>query len=114
MSVSKKKITLKVYFLLILMFSIVCTQFVNECVRIYELAAYNTEQYLDITLEDSCSLETHIYSAEEAEDCITCSLFKSETNGYVIRAKAIAITSHIHEVYLGLNTPPPEQMRLLS
>src|SRR6218665_3936702 len=114
MSVLKKKLTSKAYFLLILMFSFICTQFVTEGIRIHELTANKTEQCLDISLEDSGSLETHIFGIEEVEACINSSFFKPVMIEFTLSKEAIFFTSYVPEVYLGLNTPPPEQMRLLA
>jgi hypothetical protein len=114
MSVLKKKLTSKVYFLLILMFSFICRQFIAEGIRIYELAMNKTEQCLDISLEDSGSLETQISGIEEVEACINSSLFKPVTIEFTLNNEAIFTASYVPKVYLGLNTPPPEQMRLLA
>jgi hypothetical protein len=114
MSAFKKKITSKVYFLLILMFSFICRQFVTESIRIYELAMNKTEQCLDISLEDNCSLETQMSGIEESEACIVYDIFKPVMMEFTLCKEAIFITANVHEVYLGLNTPPPEQIRLLA
>ncbi|RYU97676.1 hypothetical protein [Emticicia agri] len=114
MLVLKKKIALKVYFLLILMFCFICRQFISEGIRIYELAVNNTEQCLDISLEDNCSLETQVFGAEEVEACVGSNLFRPVMIEFTHSKEAIFSASNIHEVYLGLNTPPPEQMRLLA
>lgn len=114
MSVLKKKITSKAYFLLILMFSFICRQFVNEGFRIYELAMNETEQCLDISMEDTCSLETQISGIEEVEASIASHLFKPTMMEFTFCKEAIFTTANVHEVYLGLNTPPPEQIHLLA
>ncbi|RFS16389.1 hypothetical protein D0T08_11930 [Emticicia sp. C21] len=114
MSVLKKKITSKAYFLLILMFSFICRQFVTEGFRIYELAMNKTEQCLDISLEDSCSLETQMSGIEEVEASIASHLSKPVMMEFTFCKEAIFTATNVHEVYLGLNTPPPEQMRLLA
>lgn len=114
LSVNKKEITTKVYFLLILMFSFICRQFLNEGIRIYDLAAYESEQCLDISLEDSCSLETTSLSIDAAEECVMSNTFKPVITELTLCKEAISFTSNIHEVYLGLNTPPPEQSFLLA
>lgn len=112
-SVNKKEISTKVCFLLILMFSFICRQFLNEGIRIYELAAHESEHCLDISLEDSCSLETTSLSTDAADECVISNMFKPIITELTLCKEAISFTSNIHEVYLGLNTPPPEQLFLL-
>lgn len=114
MSVHKKKITSTVYFLLILMFSFICRQFISEGIRIYELATNNIEQCLAISIEDNCSLETQMFGIEEVEAYLASDLFKTNITEFTLGKEAIFFASNVHEVCLGLNTPPPEQMRLLA
>ncbi|GAB3524536.1 hypothetical protein [Emticicia fontis] len=96
------------------MFSFICTQFVTEGIRIHELTANKTEQCLDISLEDSGSLEAKLFSLDEAEECFSAGLFKPVVIECTLNKEAMFFTSYVPEVYLGLNTPPPEQMRLLA
>ena len=96
------------------MFSFISRQFINEGFRIYELASSNAEQCLDISLEDSSSLETQMSGIEEAEATIASNLFKPTIAEFTHGKEAIFSATFVHEVYLGLNTPPPEQIRLLA
>lgn len=112
-SVNKKEICTKVCVLLILMFSFICRQFLNEGIRIYDLAAHESEHCLDISLEDSCSLETTSLGTDAAEECIMSNMLKPVLIELTLCKEAISFTTNIHEVYLGLNTPPPEQSFLL-
>ncbi|MBA4850772.1 hypothetical protein [Emticicia sp. BO119] len=86
----------------------------NEGFRIYELAINKTEQCVDISLEDNCSLETQMFGIEEADAYIASDFFKPVMMDFTLSKEAIFSASNVHEVYLGLNTPPPEQMRLLA
>ena len=112
LSVWKKKILIKVRFLLILLFSFICGHLINEGLRIYDLLTTKTESCLDICMEDNCSLETKILSIEEAEEHTIDNLFKPVIIEFFISNEAIFSASYVHDVYLGLNTPPPEQTGL--
>lgn len=113
-SVWKKKITSKVHFLMILTLSFICGHLINEGFRIYDMLTTKTESCLDISIEDNCSTETKMFSIEEAEDCISHELFNPVVIEYALLTEAVSSTVNIHEVYLGLNTPPPEQKHLLA
>ncbi len=113
-SVLKKKMASKVNFLMILTFSFICGHLVNEGFRIYDLLTTKTESCLDISIEDSCSTEAKMFGIEEAEDCISYTLFNPYVAEYSLCVEPIPFASNIHEVYLGLNTPPPEQKHLLA
>ncbi|WP_337041427.1 hypothetical protein [Emticicia sp. 17c] len=108
----KKNILTKVRFLLILVFSFFCGHFINESIRAYEGLTNKTESHWAGNIEDTCSLETKMLSLDEAEESLLKNLFKPVIIEFTICKGAIFSTTFIPEVYLGLNTPPPEQSNL--
>lgn len=113
-SVWKKKLTSKVNFLLLLLFSFVCGHLINEGFRIYDKLANKTDSCLDKSIEDNCSLETKMFGLEEAEEYPETNFFRPFMIEFTLCKEAISIASNVHYVYIGLNTPPPEQQRLLA
>jgi len=111
-SVFKKKTAIQVHFLLLLMSLFIGRQFVSDAFRIYELTANESELCIDISIEDSCSLETNTYGIEEAEEYLDTNAFNPAVTELTSGKKAISLPSRVHDVYLGLNTPPPEQITL--
>lgn len=111
-SVYKKKIVAQVHFLLLLMSLFICRQFVSDALRIYELTANESELCIDISIEDSCSLETNTYGVEEAEEYLDTNAFNPAVTEFTNGKEAFSLTTRVHDVYLGLNTPPPEQNTL--
>ncbi|UTA67491.1 MULTISPECIES: hypothetical protein [Emticicia] len=112
--VFKKKTTTYVHFLLLLMFLFICRQFVSDAFRIYELTTNESELCLDISIEDSCSFETNFYGLEDADEYISSGFFNPVVAEHKPGKEAAFSASLVHEVYLGLNTPPPEQSDLFA
>ena len=108
----KKKFINHLSLLLILLLSFVSGHLINEGFRLYDRLAHKMETPIDICLEDTSSLETKIFSLEEAVETIPDELFQSVTIGFIDNTPTISANLSLKEVWLGLNTPPPEQVNL--